>query len=76
MSKYVPTGRPPGRPSNEAKQAAQALAARSVPTLLKDTTVDRASRPMDAICPECFPNGWTETRTACGCPHGTWVRRA
>lgn len=25
-------------------------------------------------CPLCFPAGWAETATACGCEHGSWVR--
>jgi hypothetical protein len=73
MSKpYVPTGRPPGRPS---KPAVEKLGIRDVVSMLKETTVDRATRPLCAYCPDCFPNGFPEGIRTMGCPHGTWVKR-
>jgi len=72
---YVPTGRPPGRPS---KPLVEKLGIQDVTALLRDTTVDRASRPMDAICPDCFPEGWNQpgiTGRAVQCLHGVWVKR-
>jgi hypothetical protein len=68
---YVPTGRPPGRP---AKPLVDRLGIRDVVSMLKETTVDRASRPMSALCPDCFPEGWAAYERL-NCQHGTWVKR-
>lgn len=68
---YVPTGRPPGRP---AKPAVERLGIRDVVSMLKETTCDRRFRPMDSLCPECFPEGWGAYE-ALNCCHGTWVKR-
>lgn len=27
-----------------------------------------------APCPVCFPDGWRDEVTACGCEHGSWLR--
>ncbi len=70
---YQPTGRPPGRPS---KPLVEKLGIRDVVSLLKDTAVDRAHRPMNAICPDCFPNGSDlPGLRSVQCEHGTWVKR-
>ena len=75
---YQPTGRPPGRPS---KPRVEKLGIRDVVSVLKDTMADRAHLPMAAICPDCFPEGWTDPNVNLGpassasCQHGTWVRR-
>lgn len=75
---YVPTGRPPGRPP---KPAVEKEGIRDVAAMLKDTTVDRATRPMNAICPDCYPAGWAGFQAPDGmlltanCTHGTWMRR-
>jgi hypothetical protein len=68
---YVPTGRPPGRP---AKPLVEKLGIRDVVALLKDTTCDRRFRPMNALCPDCFPEGWGAYERL-NCCHGTWVKR-
>jgi hypothetical protein len=67
---YVPTGRPPGRP---AKPLVEKLGIQDVTALLRDTTVDRASRPMNAYCPECFPEGFPPGVRSLNCQHGIWV---
>jgi len=69
---YVPTGRPPGRP---AKPAVERLGIRDVVALFKETTVDRRYRPMNAWCPECFPEGFPEGIRQMVCTHGVWVKR-
>jgi hypothetical protein len=73
VSKYVPTGRPPGRP---AKPQVERQGIKDVPAVLKDPTADRAWLPMVAICPDCFPNGWDQPGLrSVQCVHGTWVKR-
>lgn len=80
-TKYVPTGRPPGRPRNDSKPAVERLGIQDVAAMLKQITVDRANRPMDAICPDCFPDGWdgitrqTPNTASTACQHGIWVLR-
>jgi hypothetical protein len=69
---YVPTGRPPGRPS---RPLVEKLGIRDVPAQLRDLTADRAHRPMDACCPDCFPGGFPQGSRALACQHGTWVKR-
>lgn len=69
--KYVPTGRPPGRP---AKPQMERLGIRDVVSMLKETTSDRRHRPMTALCPDCFPDGWGAYESL-NCQHGTWVKR-
>lgn len=71
-SAYVPTGRPPGRPKvpQVVRQNVQDVRAR-----LKNTNQDPRFMPLDAICPDCFPDGWPEGVHGRNCQHGTWVRR-
>lgn len=68
---YVPTGRPPGRPAKPAEK----VTVRDVVAMFKDTTCDRRYRPLNAYCPECFPEGFPEGIRIMGCPHGNWVKR-
>lgn len=74
-STYVPTGRPPGRPK---KPEVERQGIKDVPALLRETTVDRASRPFNGICPDCFPEGWkhfpADPIVTAQCVHGTWVK--
>lgn len=73
MSKYQPTGRPPGRP---AKSAVEKQGIQDVTVRLKSTTQDLRFMPLVAICPDCFPNGWdVPGLRAVQCWHGTWVKR-
>lgn len=69
---YVPTGRPPGRPS---RPLVEKLGIQDVTALLRDTTADRAQRPMAAFCPDCFPDGFPQGSRTLACQHGTWVKR-
>jgi hypothetical protein len=71
-SKYVPTGRPAGRPP---KPQVEKLGIQDVVARFKDTTCDRHFTPLDAICPDCFPEGWGAYESR-NCRHGTWVKRA
>ena len=75
-STYVPTGRPPGRPK---KPEVERQGIKDVRAVMASTTVDRASIPMNAICPDCFPNGWPTYMgggpVSVNCQHGTWVKR-
>lgn len=43
--------------------------------MLKETTVDRASRPLNAYCPDCFPDGFPQGIRQMVCGHGVWVKR-
>jgi hypothetical protein len=70
-TKYVPTGRPAGRP---AKPLVDRLHIQDVTARLKDLTADRRHLPMDALCPDCFPEGWGAYESL-NCQHGTWVKR-
>lgn len=27
----------------------------------------------EALCPQCFPDGWPPEVTSVGCEHGTWT---
>jgi hypothetical protein len=69
---YVPTGRPPGRP---AKSEVERHHIRDVVALLKERTVDRRTRPMNAYCPECYPDGFPQGIRQMVCTHGVWVKR-
>lgn len=75
---YQPTGRPPGRPKTTDVTTKNV---KDVRARFKDPTQDPAHMPLDAICPDCFPDGWTWTTTTPGqaltaaCHHGTWVKR-
>jgi hypothetical protein len=71
-SKYQPTGRPPGRPP---KPQVERQGIKDVRVVMANTTVDRATMPLAAICPDCFPEGWVEGCRQLACPHGTWVKR-
>lgn len=73
MAKYVPTGRPPGRPK---KPEVERQNIQDVRAVMANTMCDRASMPLVNICPDCFPNGWDKPGlTAVQCVHGTWVKR-
>jgi hypothetical protein len=69
---YVPTGRPPGRPP---KPAVERQAIPDVRVRLADRTADRRFMPMNAFCPDCFPEGFPAGVRSLNCPHGTWVSR-
>lgn len=78
-TKYVPTGRPPGRPK---KPEVERQNIQDIRAVMANTTVDRASVPMNAICPDCYPAGWagfgadgTGVSLTAQCVHGTWVKR-
>jgi len=77
-STYVPTGRPPGRPK---KPEVERQGIKDIRAVMANTTVDRASVPLSAICPDCFPNGWAEFTVCPGipstanCQHGVWMLR-
>lgn len=73
MSKYVPTGRPPGRPKKPEVERQGIL---DVTAMLKNTTTDIRFLPLVNICPDCFPNGWDKPGlVSVQCEHGTWVKR-
>lgn len=77
-AQYTPTGRPPGRPKKNPDSKPEAIPQpRDVRALMRETAVDFRSRPLDAICGGCFPDGWDkqELRIA-SCPHGMWVKRS
>jgi hypothetical protein len=69
---YVPTGRPPGRPR---KPEVERQGIRDVLSMMAERTVDRATRPLRAFCPDCFPEGFPDGIRTMGCPHGTWAKR-
>jgi hypothetical protein len=70
-STYVPTGRPPGRPR---KPEVEKQGIQDVVTRFRNPAVDTRHLPLVAICPDCFPDGWGELRSAV-CQHGVWVKR-
>jgi len=71
-AKYVPTGRPAGRPKTP-EVVKQRIA--DVREVFSNTALDPRSVPLNNICPDCFPKGFPEGTRTMGCVHGTWVKR-
>lgn len=88
-SKYVPTGRPPGRPRKDGLPKAnenpdgtpkppRTVKARPdtavIPDHPKSAPAGTHKPGPFRICADCYPDGWPKGWTGTSCPHGTWAR--